>query len=68
MIYKEGENQWQVTVEPRFNEPTTTRVFLSLNLHKENHEPPSEEEIKESLVNAWTQARDFAFLLDNKGT
>ena len=67
MIYKEADNQWQITVEPRFNEPNTSRIFLTLNLHKERQVPPSESEIKESLIDAWTQAHDFADLLDKKG-
>ena len=67
LTYSEGENQWQITVEPRFNEPNTSRVFLTLNLHKEKQVPPSESEIKESLMEAWAQAHDFAVLLDKKG-
>ena len=67
MIYKEADNQWQITVEPRFNEPGTTRIFLKLNLHKDRREPPTKGEIEESLRNAWTQARDFACLLGQKG-
>ena len=64
VTYKEGENQWQITIEPRLNEPGTTKIFLNLNLHKDEHALPSESDIRDSLKEAWRQAHKFAYLLD----
>jgi hypothetical protein len=67
VVFREGENQWQFSVEPRFNDPNIRQVFLSLNLHKEKQTIPSEDEIKNSLQEAWAKAREFAVALDAKG-
>ena len=67
MVYKEGANQWQITVEPRFNDPTTTKIFLTVNLHKDKNVPPEQCEIRDSLQEAWQQARMFVCLLDKGG-
>ena len=63
-IYAEGDNQWQISLEPRFNDPSTTKIFLQLNLHKDETSPPAEHEIRTSLHQAWEQAQDFAHRLD----
>ena len=67
IIYREGENQWQFTLEPRFNDAATSRIFLTVNLHKDKQEIPSESEMNESLEEVWQQARKFAMLLDGSG-
>ena len=66
IIFEEGERQWTIAVEPRFNEPGTTRVFLTLNLHISNSEHPLENDIKDSLREAWREAHDFAHWLDER--
>lgn len=64
MVYNEGGNQWQFTTEARFNEPGTTKVFLNLNLHKDQQEPPTPNQIENHLQAIWDQAHLFASLLD----
>lgn len=61
----EGDNKlWNLIVEPRFNDKETNRIFLSLNLHKVQQSSPSQDEIRDSLYEAWSQATAFAMQLD----
>ena len=61
----EGNNAlWNITVEPRANDPSGRRVFLTLNLHKSVQEIPSQEEILTSLQEIWERSRSFATQLD----
>ena len=61
----EGDDaQWSIKVEPRANDPSGRKVYLSLNLHKEKQQIPSPEEIRDSLRDTWNRSRDFAKQLD----
>ena len=61
----EGNNaRWNVTVEPRANDPSGRRVHLSLNLHRNRQVTPSREEISRSLQDIWNRSREFASHLD----
>ncbi len=57
---------WQAALEPRLNDLNTTRVFLGLNLHKEeaDHTVLSEEEILGSLTLLTSEARNLVEKID----
>ena len=54
-------------VETRFGDQTTTRVFLRLNLHKDEQSLPSESQMKDSLRQIWREAEAFMGQLDRSG-
>ena len=64
VVYEENENEWQFSLQPRFREPTNTRIVLGLNLHQRRDSIPSEDEMVGSLQQIWEQSRAFANLLD----
>lgn len=64
LVFKGADGQWMFTIEPRGNDPSARRVFLGLNLHKDEPRIPSQEEILGSLQQAWRHLRDFATQLD----
>ena len=47
------------SVAPRFNDPTTTKIFASLNLHSPTDVLPTRPEILTSLQNAWKLLHEF---------
>ena len=49
LIYADADGRRTITVQPRFNDTTTSRVFLSLNLHKQEQRFPDEAEIQTTL-------------------
>ncbi len=53
-----------ITVEPRFREETSERVFLSLNLHKNESQVPTKDEIKNTLEQIWRESHEFIGRLD----
>ena len=64
LIYEGSGKRWTIAIEPRFNDNETTRIFLTLNLHRGEQRLPDEEEISASLQEAWEQAHSFAKRLD----
>ncbi len=50
---------WTATIEPRFNDVRSSRVFLSLNLHRAEQRIPTAENIESDLSNLWNQASEF---------
>ena len=64
LIYEGNGKRWTIAIEPRFNDNETTRIFLTLNLHRGEQRLPDEEEINVSLKEAWEQAHSFAERLD----
>ena len=55
--YQENHDRWNVKIEPRFNQETTSTIFLSANLHFKNIAlPKTKEEILNSLNRVWEQA------------
>ena len=56
--------RWNFTVEPRANDTSGKRVYLSLNLHRDSQEVPSREEILDSLREIWERSHKFATDLD----
>ena len=55
---------WNISLEPRFNEQAVSRIFMSLNAHKEKPEAPNTDDIRHYLQEAWEQAHDFVSRLD----
>lgn len=43
------DQRWTFTLEPRFNDPDTDRVFLSLNVHVDRESPPTVEQLRHLL-------------------
>ncbi len=68
LIFRDDVGQWTITVEPRFGEESTSRFFLSLNLHKDEQRLPTEGEITDSLKEIWQEALAFIDRLDKRGT
>ena len=62
--FQGNQELWNVTIEPRFQDHTTNRIFLSLNLHRSLQSLPNQHEIKASLNEAWNQAVGFVMQLD----
>ena len=62
--FESNNARWNFTVEPRANDSTGERVYLSLNLHKDKQETPDQEEILRSLQEVWHRSREFATHLD----
>lgn len=55
---------WNISLEPRFNDPTGSRVFMNLNAHEDNPEVPNKNSIMHYLQEAWEQSHDFVSRLD----
>ena len=66
---KDGRN-WQALLEPRFNDEKTTRIFVSLNLHRPEANPSllTEAEIGDSLKLLWAEAHNLVTQLDARRT
>lgn len=64
LAYESSDGRWEFIVEPRFHARDTDRVFLLLNLHREQPAIPSQEEIATSLELMWNQAYALADRLD----
>lgn len=68
LIFRDDDGQWTITVEPRFGDEATSRLFLSLNLHKDEQRMPLGEEIKVALEQILQESQDFLNRLDRCGT
>ena len=68
VVFGDNEKTWTIAIEPRFNDPDTTRLFLSLNMHINKSQSPSEKEITMAIEEALTQAYSFMVRLDARGT
>ena len=55
---KDGQT-WNVAIEPRFGKLEANKIFVSLNLHKEGTEMPSQSLIGASFREVWKQADSF---------
>ncbi len=53
-----------VTLQPRFSDATTTKVFMNLNLHCATQILPTQQEIEDSLRKALNNAVEFARRID----
>ena len=53
---EESPQVWNIKIEPRMNEPKTSKVFLSVNCHFNESRFPDREETQKYLLHAWEQA------------
>lgn len=67
LVYGNSDEQWAVSIEPRFNEYTESRLFVKSNLHKEGHSMPAELDIRTALQRVRDEASAFARRLDKAG-
>lgn len=66
LIFDDSGRRWTISVEPRFNEPTESRVFLTANLHISGDSLPDEEGVRTSLEEVWDRTHEFVEHLDNR--
>ena len=59
LVFEEGANQWTVTAEPRFGDEKTTKVYLGINSHFNQHELPDRSAMLSSLCETWDKALTF---------
>lgn len=64
MIFSDGTDQWTISAEPRFGDEATSRLFLSVNLHKYEQRFPSEDEMLASLEKIQRETLAFVNLWD----
>ncbi|MDE2817829.1 MAG: hypothetical protein OXK81_14190 [Chloroflexota bacterium] len=64
MVFLEGGNQWNVTIEPRFNDANTSKVFCSINLHLGERPIPDREELLNCLALTWDHTMQFVEAID----
>ena len=65
MTFGNGDRDLNVTIEPRFNDPGTEKVYLGLNLHSTEQRLPEKNEVQDSLEEAWDEAEQFIRHLDD---
>ena len=68
LIFDDSGRRWTVSLEPRFNEETESRVFLTINLHRPEQRAPLEGEIRDSLEELWDETHRFVQRLDERGS
>lgn len=56
LLLTRGEEIWNITLEPRFNNPEENRLFASFNLHQNTNRMPKPDTIKPTLESVWDQA------------
>ena len=56
LLLTRGDEVWNVTLEPRFNNPEESRLFASFNLHQNTNRMPKTDSIKPTLESVWDQA------------
>ncbi len=67
LVFSDTVGRHTFSIEPRFGDEITSKVFLGLNLHKNEKKLPSQEEIEKSLNDLWTEAVTFMNRLDERG-
>ena len=53
LVFDSAEGRWTARIEPRHNDDSTGRVFVSLNLHKVDQRVPLPNEIRQNLNDVW---------------
>ncbi len=67
LIFDDSGRHWTISLEPRFNDKTESRVFLSANLHVGEQPLPDEVGIRTSLEKVWDNIHEFVQRLDKRG-
>ena len=65
-VFDSKAGRWSIRVEPRFNDEESSRVFLSLNLHKGENRFPDNPEIRNTFAEVWEKAHIFVSCLDER--
>ena len=66
LIFNDNGRRWTIKLEPRFNNETEARVFLTVNLHMEGQPLPNEEGIRDSFNVVWNEIHGFVERLDRR--
>jgi hypothetical protein len=66
LFFVKDNRYWQVALEPRLNDQSTTRIFAGVNLHRPEQDVSllTESEIKTSLELVWSEAHDLVNRID----
>ncbi len=64
LFFHDQESRWSLSLEPRFQDEGSGRVFVSANRHYENPRLPDGDEIQQALNTLWDQAHQFIQQLD----
>lgn len=67
MSFHNAGTHRKVTIEPRFNDPVTDKVFLNLELIRDAQQIPDGRNIQISLEETWDEATKFLNHLDESG-
>ena len=66
LLIEEGSWRWTITLEPRFNDSKTTKVFLDINLHVPERRMPDETELETLLGDLWNRAHSLIGIIDGR--
>ena len=64
IVLESPAGRWTVQVEPRFGDEQASRVFMSVNYHKQEQRIPRTEEVRQNLQELWEMANSFAARID----
>ena len=68
LVFNDSDRRWTISLEPRFNDETESRVFLSVNLHNAAQNLPTEDEMRDYLEEFWDETHRFVQRLDKSGS
>jgi hypothetical protein len=66
LVVPEGTWQWTIQLEPRFQAPDTTKVFLGANLHVAEARMPDEGDMEVLLRELWGRVHEVIENLDGR--
>ena len=66
LVAHEGNWEWTISLEPRFQAADAEKVFLSANLHVPESRMPNAGEMKTMLERLWTGVHDLIAKLDGR--
>lgn len=64
IFFEEDTAQWTITLEPRLQSHTTTKIFLAINLHISEARLPDEKEMNSRMRILWDQAHSLIETID----
>ena len=66
MLFQEGHRRWTIVLEPRMQDPNTTKVFLDVNLHVSEERLPSRDDVDLLLEEVWSRAHSLIETIDGR--
>ena len=66
LVFSSPVGRWTIQIEPRFSQDTESRVFLTLNLHKQEQRVPDSNEMLRDFRYIWSRSHSFIEFLDEK--